>query len=38
VRPGEASDGLPVISGHDGDGQDRVRFVRNLAEHNCGPA
>jgi predicted GNAT superfamily acetyltransferase len=31
VEPGEArADGVPVAVGYDGDGQDRVRFVRHL--------
>ena len=31
IEPGEArADGVPVAAGYDGDGQDRVRFVRRL--------
>ena len=31
IEPGEArADGVPVAVGYDGDGQDRVRFVRHL--------
>jgi len=32
IEPGDTlADGIPVTSGYDGDGQDRVRFVRDLA-------
>jgi GNAT superfamily N-acetyltransferase len=32
IEPGDAQvDGVPVMSGYDGDGHDRVRFVKNLA-------
>jgi predicted GNAT superfamily acetyltransferase len=32
IEPGDtAADGVPVTAGYDGDGQDRVRFVKNLA-------
>jgi len=32
IEPGDAeADGVPVTVGYDGDGQDRVRFVKNLA-------
>jgi predicted GNAT superfamily acetyltransferase len=31
IEPGDAQvEGIPVTSGYDGDGQDRVRFVKNL--------
>jgi L-amino acid N-acyltransferase YncA len=31
IEPGDAqAEGIPVTSGYDGDGQDRVRFVKNL--------
>ena len=32
IEPGDReADGIPVTSGYDGDGQDRVRFVRHLS-------
>jgi ribosomal protein S18 acetylase RimI-like enzyme len=32
IEPGDTqADGIPVASAYDGDGQDRVRFVKNLA-------
>ena len=32
VEPGDTqASGVPVTAGYDGDGQDRVRFVKNLA-------
>jgi hypothetical protein len=32
IHPGEAGpDGIAVAAGYDGDGQDRVRFVKRLA-------
>jgi hypothetical protein len=31
LEPGDAQvDGIPVSSGYDGDGGDRVRFIRSL--------
>ena len=31
IEPGEArADGVPVAAGYDGDGRDRVRYVRHL--------
>jgi hypothetical protein len=31
IEPGDAlTGGIPVTAGYDGDGQDRVRFVRRL--------
>jgi ribosomal protein S18 acetylase RimI-like enzyme len=34
VEPGDTDvDGIPVTTGYDGDGQDRVRFVKRLDRH-----
>jgi GNAT superfamily N-acetyltransferase len=31
IEPGDGVEGVQVATGHDGSGQDRVRFVKNLA-------